>query len=76
MYVATASAEQIRVHLCYELKWMLRSVVRFEQLTAELETAGVGNETSADSDLVALQDSALLHARNLVEFANRVVGPG
>ena len=67
MYVTTASAEQIRVHLCYELKWMLRAVVRFEQLTAELE--------AADSDLVALQDSALLHARNLVEFANASSDP-
>jgi hypothetical protein len=73
--VATASAEQIRVHLCYELKWMLRAVVRFEQLTAELKTAGAGSETSTDSDLVALQDSALLHARTLVEFANASSDP-
>ena len=54
---------------------MLRAVVRFEQLTAELETAGAGNEASIDSDLVALQDSALLHARNLVEFANASSDP-
>ena len=54
---------------------MLRAVVRFEQLTAELKTAGAGTETSIDSDLVALQDSALLHARNLVEFANASSDP-
>jgi hypothetical protein len=50
---------------------MLSAVVRFEQLDAESNTAG----TSPDSDLVALQDSALLHARNLVEFADASSDP-
>jgi len=47
---------------------MLRAVVRFEQLTADRRATKSGDDASVD-DLVALQDSALLHARNLVEFA-------
>ena len=54
---------------------MLRAVVRFEQLTAERNAGGARLETSADSDLLALQDSALAHARNLVEFAGASPDP-
>jgi hypothetical protein len=73
--VVTANAEQIRRNVCYELKWMLRAVVRFEQLTAELKDADQRRDPSPASDLVALQDSALVHARNLVEFAQASSDP-
>ena len=63
------SAEEVRRELCYELKWMLRAVVRFEQLTTEERTPGARRDAQTPTDVVALQDSALLHARNLVEFA-------
>jgi hypothetical protein len=56
------TADAVQRHVCYELKWMLRAVVRFEELVG----AGSGNP---DDDRIALQDSALLHARNLVDFA-------
>jgi len=48
---------------------MLRAVVRFEYLTREAHTLEARRETPPDSDIVALEDSALVHARNLVEFA-------
>jgi hypothetical protein len=50
-------------------------VVRFEQLTTEINGSGARSESSPDADLAALQDSALLHARNLVEFANASSDP-
>jgi len=71
--VVAASAEEIRRDLCYELKWMLRAVVRFEELASGGPREPVG--PALDSDLVALQDSALLHARNLVEFAKASSDP-
>ena len=61
--MAAPTAEEVRRQLCYELKWMLGSVVRFEQLT------NARGEPTADVDAVAFQDSALMHARNLIEFA-------
>ncbi|HEY5009889.1 MAG TPA: hypothetical protein VIH73_01960, partial [Acidimicrobiales bacterium] len=70
-----ASAEQIRQHLCYELKWMVRAVVRFEQLTTETRAMEAHGEQPSDPDVVALQDSALLHARNLIEFAKTSSDP-
>jgi hypothetical protein len=73
--VAVASAEQIRQHLCYELKWMVRAVVRFEQVASEARTVEAHGEQPTDSDVVALQDSALLHARNLIEFAKTSSDP-
>jgi hypothetical protein len=63
------SAEEVRRYLCYELKWMLRAVVRFEELTSEHRASDDRSDASSDPDLVAWQDSALLHARNLAEFA-------
>ncbi len=48
---------------------MLRAVVRFEFLTREARAVQARGETPPDSDIVALEDSALVHARNLVEFA-------
>jgi hypothetical protein len=73
--VVAANAELIRQELCYELKWMLRAVVRFEQVTSEARVGEAHGETPPDSDLVALQDSALLHARNLIEFAKASSDP-
>jgi hypothetical protein len=67
--VVAASAEQIRRDLCYELKWMLRAVVRFEDVMRDARALESRGETPPDSDIVALEDSALVHARNLVEFA-------
>ena len=67
--MAAPSAEQVRRDLCYELKWMLRAVVRYESLAGEVRAAEARGDTLAEPDLVALQDSALLHARNLIEFA-------
>jgi hypothetical protein len=64
------SAEEVRRHLCYELKWMLRAVARFDLLTHEIRAAEARGEAPAEADIVALQDSALLHARNLIEFAS------
>jgi hypothetical protein len=58
--MAAPSADDVQQHVCYELKWMLRAVVRFEEL---------GPSGDDDDDRIALQDSALLHARNLIEFA-------
>ena len=66
--MVAANAKQIREHLCYELKWMLRAVVRIEEVTRQARAAGERGESPPDSDLVALQDSAVLHARNLVKF--------
>jgi hypothetical protein len=73
--VVAANPEQIRSHLCYELKWMLRAVVSFEHVTAETRAAHGRGEPPPDSDLVALQDSALLHARHLVQFASASSDP-
>jgi hypothetical protein len=73
--MVAANAEQIRQHLCYELEWMLRAVVRFEQVTIDAREAETRGETAPDSDVVALQDSALLHARNLIEFAKASSDP-
>jgi hypothetical protein len=44
--------------------------VRFEALTRARRTDAIGGEDEAAADLVALQDSALLHARNLIDFAS------
>ena len=63
--MVAANAKQIRKHLCYELKWMLRVVVRFEEVTREVRAAEARGESPPDTDLVALQDSALLHAREI-----------
>ena len=65
------SAEEVRRHLCYELKWMLHAVVRFDLLTQQMRAAEAKAEVPPETDIVALQDSALLHARNLIEFASR-----
>jgi hypothetical protein len=73
--MVAANAKQIRKHLCYELKWMLRAVVRFEEVTREVRTAEAPGESPPDTDLVALQDSALLHARNLIEFVRASSDP-
>jgi hypothetical protein len=73
--MVAANAEQIREHLCYELKWMLRAVVRIEEVTREARAAEARGDAPPDSDLVALQDSALLHARNLVEFVRASSDP-
>jgi len=73
--MVAANAKQIRAHLCYELKWMLRSVVRFEEVTREVRAAEVRGESVPETDLVALQDSALLHARNLIEFVRASSDP-
>jgi hypothetical protein len=67
--VAAPNAEEVRRHICYELKWMLRAVARFELVTNEIRAAEARGEGPPETDAVALQDSALLHARNLVEFA-------
>jgi hypothetical protein len=73
--MVAANAKQIREHLCYELKWMLRAVVRFEEVTREVRAAEARGEPARDSDLVALQDSAVLHARNLIEFVRASSDP-
>ena len=73
--MVAANAEHIRSQLCYELKWMLRAVVRFEEVTSEARAAEARGEAPPDSDIVALQDSALMHARNLVEFAKASSDP-
>jgi hypothetical protein len=73
--MVAANAKQIREHLCYELKWMLRAVVRFEEVTGEVRAAEARGEPAPDTDLVALQDSALLHARNLVQFVRASSDP-
>ena len=73
--MAAPSAEEVRRYLCYELKWMLRAVVRFEELTSEHRPSTARGGSSPDPDLVAWQDSALLHARNLVEFAGASSDP-
>ncbi len=63
------SAEEVGRQVCYELKWMLRAVVRFEEIATTARAGGGRKKDPPDLDVVALQDSALLHARNLVEFA-------
>jgi hypothetical protein len=73
--MVAANAKQIRKHLCYELKWMLRAVVRFEEVTGEGRAAEARGEPPPDTDLVALQDSAVLHARNLIEFVRASSDP-
>ena len=73
--MAAPTADEICRHLCYELKWMLAAVVRFEDRTRETGSDAKGASAPDDTDLVALQDSALLHARNLIEFAAATADP-
>ncbi len=74
--MAAPTADEICRHLCYELKWMLAAVVRFEHRRQE-EGSVVAADAAGpdDAELVALQDSALLHARNLIEFAAATADP-
>jgi hypothetical protein len=67
--MAAPSAEEVRRDLCYEVKWMLHAVVRYELLAGEIRAAEARGDAQPERGLVALQDSALLHARNLIEFA-------
>ena len=71
--MAAPSPEQVRRHLCYELKWMLWAVDRFEQ-SVRVSRSAEGHDGAA-ADAIAFQDSALLHARNLVEFAAAAAQP-
>ena len=73
--MAAPTADEICRHLCYELKWMLGAVVRFEERTQEVRSTTAGASAPDDAELVALQDSALLHARNLIEFAAATADP-
>lgn len=51
-------AQSLQNHLAYEVHWLVHSAVRFRDVRGK--------------DRVAFQDSAFLHARNLLEFT----GPG
>ena len=61
--MAAPTARQVRDVICAELAAMLYAVARFEALLDDPAAVDVV------SDGVALQDSALLHARKLVDFA-------
>jgi len=63
--VAAPTVQDIRDYICPELISMLRAVVRFDELRDERKAASDG----AAIDLSALEDSVLMHARKLVEFA-------
>jgi hypothetical protein len=54
---------------------MVHAVVRFEQVTSEARAIEARGADAPDSDVVALEDSALLHARNLIEFAKASSDP-
>jgi len=63
--VAAPTVQDVRDYICPELISMLRAVVRFEEIRDQRSTATDGGAI----DLSALEDSALMHARKLVEFA-------
>jgi len=58
----TPSADALREHLAYEIHYLVLAAVRFSQIR--------GREASI------YQDSALLHARTLLEFAQAKRPPG
>ena len=67
VHMTAPTPAEIRRQICYELKWMLWAVDRFETVIRDPPPAE--GKIRPASDAIAFQDSALLHARNLIEFA-------